>query len=188
MKLNTDSSCGFKIRTIVECGILQVKTAVKKKKLLQNNPVDRYSSHYKPWCPFPVCTSGKGSLFKSRAWGGGGRRKRGGKKRKKKNNQKKPRKRKKLSQWPLSKKSLNTPAGPQHPPRILFVRSSPLKTGADRPLARHGPATRGQELRRGEGAASAKPAACAPACVCIILYVTHSGETFPTTKLQVFQR
>lgn len=31
MKLNTDSSCGFKIRTIVECGILQVKTAVKKK-------------------------------------------------------------------------------------------------------------------------------------------------------------
>lgn len=30
MKLNTDSSCGFKIRTIEECGILQVKTAVKK--------------------------------------------------------------------------------------------------------------------------------------------------------------
>lgn len=46
MKLNTDSSCGFKIRTIEECGILQVKTAVKK--ILQNKPVDCYSSHYKP--------------------------------------------------------------------------------------------------------------------------------------------
>lgn len=74
MKLNTDSSCGFKIRTIGECGILQVKTAVKKK-VLQNKPVACYSSHYKPWCPFPVCTLGKGSLFKSRAKEGWGEKK-----------------------------------------------------------------------------------------------------------------
>lgn len=74
MKLNTDSSCGFKIRTIGECGILQVKTAVKKK-VLQNKPVACYNSHYKPWCPFPVCTLGKGSLFKSRAKEGWGEKK-----------------------------------------------------------------------------------------------------------------
>lgn len=96
MKLNTDSSCGFKIRTIGECGILQVKTAVKKK-ILQNKPVDCYSSHYKPRCPCPVCTLRKGSLFKSRAWAGVG-----------KERKKKPKT--KLSQWPLSKKSLKIPS------------------------------------------------------------------------------
>lgn len=73
-KLNTDSSCGFKIRTIRECDILQVKTAVKKK-VLQNKPVACYSSHYKPWCPFPVWTLGKGSLFKSRTKEGWGEKK-----------------------------------------------------------------------------------------------------------------
>lgn len=74
MKLNTGSSCGFKIRTIEECGILQVKTAVKKK-VLQNKPVACYSSHYKPWHPIPVRILGKGSLFKLRAEGGMGREK-----------------------------------------------------------------------------------------------------------------
>lgn len=46
-----------------------------KKKVLQNKPVACYSSHYKPWCPFPVCTLGKGSLFKSRAKEGWGEKK-----------------------------------------------------------------------------------------------------------------
>lgn len=46
-----------------------------KKKVLQNKPVAFNSSHYKPWCPFPVCTLGKGSLFKSRAKEGWGEKK-----------------------------------------------------------------------------------------------------------------
>lgn len=96
MKLNTDSSCGFKIRTIGECGVLQVKTAVKKK-ILQNKPVDCYSSHYKPRCPCPVRTLRRGSLFKIKSLGRGGE----GKKKTKT----------KLSQWPLSKKSLKIPSG-----------------------------------------------------------------------------
>lgn len=44
-----------------------------KKGVLQNKPVACYSSHYKPWCPFPVRTLGKGSLFKSRDKEGGER-------------------------------------------------------------------------------------------------------------------
>lgn len=78
-----------------------------------------------------------------------------------------------LSQWPLPKKSLNIhlPAGPL--PRILFVRSSLLKLGAG---PRHGK----QELRLGKGDTSAEPTAAVGACVCIILYITHSGKTFPT--------
>lgn len=158
MKLNTDSSCGFKIRTIGECGNLQVKTAVKKK-VLQNKPVACYSSHYKPWCPFPVRTLGKGSLFKLRAKEGWG--------------EKKP-KQTHFSQWPLPKKSLNIhlPAGPL--PRILFIRSSLLELGAG-----HGK----QELWLGKGDALAEPTTAVRACVCIILYyiiITHSGKTFPT--------
>lgn len=120
MKLNTDSSCGFKIRTIGECGILQVKTAVKKK-ILQNKPVDCYSSHYKPRCPCPVCTLRKGSLFKSRAWAGVG------KERKKKNP--KP----SFHSGHFPKSPLRSPAGPPSLPRILFIRSSLLKMGADWP-------------------------------------------------------
>lgn len=79
-----------------------------------------------------------------------------------------------LSQWPLPKKSLNIhpPAGPLPLPRILFVHSSLLKLGAS---PRHGK----QELRLGRGDASAEPTAALGACVCIILYITHSGKTFP---------
>lgn len=44
-----------------------------KKGVLQNKPVACYNSHYKPWCPFPVRTLGKGSLFKSRDKEGGER-------------------------------------------------------------------------------------------------------------------
>lgn len=62
MKLNTDSSCGFKIRS-TEHGNLQAQTAVKN---ITNKPVDCYSSHYKPWCPFPVCILGKGIPFRAK--------------------------------------------------------------------------------------------------------------------------
>lgn len=129
-----------------------------KKKVLQNKPVACYSSHYKPWCPFPVRTLGKGSLFKSRAKEGWGEKKT------------QPNT---LSQWPLPKKSLNIhpPAGPL--PRILFVRSSLLKLGA-------GPRHRKQELQLGKWDASAEPTAAVRACVCIILYITQWGKTFPT--------
>lgn len=150
MKLNTDASCGFKIRTIGECGILQVKSAVKK--ILQNKPVDCYSSHYKPWCPCPVRTLGKGSLFKSRAgrgrlWQGVGG----------EGVERNPKKPISFHSGHFPKRPLTSPAGSLPPLRVLFICSSLLKTGAGRSpppaaLPRSGP-------RHAAGAAPGKGAA-----------------------------
>lgn len=136
-----------------------------KKKVLQNKPVACYSSHYKPWCPFPVCTLGKGSLFKSRAKEGWGEKKT------------QPNT---FSQWALPKKSLNIhpPAGAPAPAED-FVRPLFSAEAGSRPETRKAGAPAGQR-----GCLCRADRCCS--CMCVYYIIYHPlGQDFSHMKLQI---